>query len=93
MYLRCPAEEQISRVVLVKNGVLIMLIYANILYHYFSGSSLLSLPLVLVGLYAVNIFINANEDKFVEVVYELLALKQKQKHKPVHLPLCRNPRW
>lgn len=69
MYAKCPADEQISRVVLAKNALLILLIYANIMYHYFAGSSLLSLPIILVGLYAVNLFINSNEDKFVDFVY------------------------
>lgn len=60
MYMKIPIEEPISTIIISKNGFFLALCYADILYHYFAGSTLISFPVILLGLYLINMGINAH---------------------------------
>lgn len=61
LYLRVGNSMGLSKVVLCKNGLLLGLCFTNIAYHYMTGTSLISLPAIFVGLYLLNLLLTAYE--------------------------------
>jgi len=58
-------EESNWKLMLIKNIVFLIIIYVTIVGHYLSQLFMISLGICLFFVYALNLFIDANEDKFV----------------------------
>ena len=53
---------------------MLFLSYICLIYHYISETKLISLPLVLLGIYLINLILNAYEYKFKSFIVELFGL-------------------
>jgi hypothetical protein len=84
MYMRVPSAPNTSKVIFFKNGFILLLCFANILYHYFSDTSFITLPTVFTTLYIINIAITAYEEKFINIINEILSIESPPIPQPVH---------
>ena len=73
-------EEPPSNIILIKNALILTLCCIDILYHYFTHTSIISFPLILTGLYLINLLINSNEEKFISFTLDVLAIKRDTKY-------------
>ena len=69
-------EEANWRLILVKNIVFLELIYATLAVHFFAGNYLITVGVVLMLLYLINLLLNAYEEKFVGAMEYLFEYKQ-----------------
>ena len=57
---KIPPEETPSTTIMIKNVVILGFCSINIAFHYFAGLKIFSMPVILIGLYIINLLINAN---------------------------------
>lgn len=60
-----PKEEPNYQILFLKNIAFLGLVYAVIISHYASEQYLISLGILMVVLYSVNLLLNGYDDKFV----------------------------
>ena len=60
---------------LTKNIVFLGMIYVLITFHYATSNYIISLGLLMIIIYILNLSLNANEDKFVSVMEFLFGYK------------------
>ncbi len=89
IYYKVPVEINISHIVFCKNGLILVLCYINVMYHYIDQNKLVTLPAIFAGLYVLNLFLNSYEEKFVQTMLDLLSLKRPKSFKPVQIRLFR----
>lgn len=92
MTFRVSPEFPPSNIILMKNTVILSLCCIDVLYHYFSGTSMISLPLIMTGLYIVNLLINSNEEKFISFTLEVLGLKKDSEYNFVIIYVIQFPK-
>ena len=81
---KIASEEPPSNIIIIKNTLILALCCIDILYHYFTNTSLISFPLILTGLYLINLLINSNEEKFISFTLDMLGLKRDTKYQFVN---------
>lgn len=89
IYFKVPVDIKISNIVFCKNGLILALCYINIMYHYIDSNKFVTLPAIFGGLYLLNLLLNSYEQKFVQVMLDLLNLKQPKIFKSVLFTLFR----
>ena len=68
-------EEPNFKLMLLKNILFLLLAYFTISFHYVTNTYLMSIGLILMLLYLVNLMANGNEDNFVESMEALFGYK------------------
>lgn len=77
------------KLMLIKSILLLGLIYASIAVHYLTASYSVSLAVILLLLYFLNLFIDSNEEKFVSYMQYLFSYKPQNETENVPLALFR----
>jgi len=68
-------EEPNFKLMLLKNILFLLLAYFTISFHYVTNTYLMSIGLILMLLYLVNLMVNGNEENFVESMEVLFGYK------------------
>lgn len=57
MYIKIGNDQSMSTIILCKNGIILVLGFGNLVYHYIGKVYYITLPSILILLYLVNVVI------------------------------------